>query len=310
MDRPLARHLGALALALALVVGCEKKPGVELGEAACSNGIDDDGDGLVDCADPTCRLFSFCLSEADAGHAADAGDASLACGDTADLVIVLDVSSSMTATIGQLAELAPSIFDAVRAERSDAHVSLVVFVDDALAVDGCAPLADAAALRSRLDAYRAFSASNRSPVSELPNLDCAENSLDALNVAISSCPWRAGLRAILHVTDDTFVERPAVLSGPYGPGVVVASTYAEVSAALARLEIHLLALTASGPGVSCGGPQVSPDVGRGFTSPFGDAPSLPERTGGRAWPLAGLRDGSFALAPALTEVFSRASCAP
>jgi hypothetical protein len=32
----------------------------EVGEEACSNGVDDDLDGFVDCDDPDCRVLAMC----------------------------------------------------------------------------------------------------------------------------------------------------------------------------------------------------------------------------------------------------------
>ncbi|GMU23501.1 MAG: hypothetical protein AMXMBFR13_35790 [Phycisphaerae bacterium] len=36
----------------------------ETSSAACSDGVDDDGDGLIDCADPDCAAVSFCAEDA------------------------------------------------------------------------------------------------------------------------------------------------------------------------------------------------------------------------------------------------------
>lgn len=329
MSRPLSPLLLSTVLAAVpavggVLIGCNSPRPAEIGEGPCSNGLDDDGDGLIDCADPACRLFAWCTTVADASQPdasqPDAGsldadldaeiDATLTCTEPLDLVLVLDVSSSMTADLAQLRDLAPALFASAQAASPQAHVSMVVFVDDALAVDGCAPFASADALAASLEQWRAFTSTNRSPVSDLENVDCPENSLDAIATALTTCAWRTGSRVILHVTDDTFAERPSVLSGPFGPGVLVMWNYIEVSSALARQGVSLLALTANGPGTSCGGPTTSPDVGRGFHTPFGSDVSLPDRTGGRAWDLRAMRDGSFALVPALDAYLAQAVCAP
>ena len=316
-ERPLV-----LAAFAALALGCGSSGGPEVGEGPCSNGIDDDGDMLADCADPACRLFSWCsvgdAGARDAGRDAivldanlDAGDAGTpVCSEPLDLVLVVDVSSSMTDDLARLRDLAPALWSAATDASAEARVSLVVFVDDALEVADCLPFTDVGPLGGELDQWRAFTSTNRSPVSEITNVDCAENSLDALAAAITGCPWRDGSRVILHITDDTFEERPAVLSGPFGRGVLVASTYLEVSDALAREHIEVLALTANGAGLDCGGPRVSADVGRGFHTPFGTDLSLPERTGGQAWDLRAMREGTFELVPALTDHLSLGVCAP
>ncbi len=318
MSRALLLSLAFGGLA-ASAAACSSPRPAEIGEAACSNAIDDDGDMLTDCADPACQLFAWCTGSPDAGRpdagtpdaSLDTGDVGmLACSEPLDLVIVLDVSSSMTDDVARLRDLAPTIFADALEASSAAQVSLVVFVDDARAVMDCVPFDSAETLAGELDQWRVFTATNTSPVSGIANVDCVENSLDAIATAITGCEWRDGARVILHVTDDTFAERPAVLSGPFGPGVLVASTYIEVSDALAREDITLAALTANGAGASCGGPTVSPDVGRGFHMPYGTDVSLPTRTGGEAWDLRAVRDGTFDLAPAIRALLSRRACAP
>jgi hypothetical protein len=202
-----------LPLSAALASGCSSPRGPEIGEALCSNALDDDGDMLVDCADPACQLFSWCLVDPDAAtpDAAAAPDTHLdagdvgprVCSDPLDLVIVLDVSSSMTDDVARLRDLAPALFEAATEASTAAQISLVVFVDDAQTVADCAPFSDGAALAAELDQWRVFTATNQSPVSHIPNVDCAENSLDAIAAAISECSWRTGSRVILHITDDT-----------------------------------------------------------------------------------------------------------
>lgn len=320
MRRSLLLALALCGLATgAAACSCSGSRPPEIGEAACSNAIDDDGDMLTDCADPACQLFAWCSARPDAGPrdastpdaSVDAGDVGeLACSEPLDLVIVLDVSSSMTDDVARLRDLAGPLMESAREASTSAQVSLVVFVDDAESVMDCAPFETADALAAELDQWRVFTATNRSPVSDIENVDCVENSLDAISTAITGCEWRDGARIVLHVTDDTFAERPAVLSGPFGPGVLVASTYLEVSDALAREDITFVAVAANGAGASCGGPMTSPDVGRGFHTPFGTDVSLPTRTGGEAWDLRAVRDGSFDLAAAIDGLLSRRACAP
>jgi hypothetical protein len=72
VGRPL--RLMALAASCALVVsGCQQGVAEERSDAACTDGVDNDGDGLVDCADPDCRARSIC-APADAGREARLGD--------------------------------------------------------------------------------------------------------------------------------------------------------------------------------------------------------------------------------------------
>ena len=99
-------------------------------------------------------------------------------------------------------------------------------------------------------------------MSHLPNQDCAENSLDAI-VAATMCPLREGSRRVLvHVTDDTFAERPAVLSGPWG-GIVVQFNYLEATTALVDRGFRVGVFAETGVGDDCGAGR-SP-VRRGFS---------------------------------------------
>jgi hypothetical protein len=112
----------------------------------------------------------------------------------------------------------------------------------------------------------------------LVNRDCPENSLDAIFEAATTCTFRPGsTRVFIHATDDTFVERPGVLSGEWGGGVFVASTYNEVQNALTTRAIHFSALAWSGAGEFCGA-GTSPDTGQGFHADFGALSSLPLTT--------------------------------
>lgn len=273
----------------------------------CSNGRDDDRDGLIDCADIACTVHAFCAA-IDAGMR-DGGesDASLPDGECArpiDLVFSVDVSSSMEPELSALVAAAPLLFEQLHALDPSARVSLVVFVDDVLAVSDCAALTPEAFVRE-LDSFRASAASNRSPASGIENVDCPENSLDALARA-AKCPWReSAARLVVHVTDDTFAERPTVLSGPFGGGIVVQHTYAEAQTALSSAGIRVLALAMTGIGENCGAGR-SPDVGQGFHTPFLGMPTLPESTGGEAWNLEEFTGGPLEAGTRIVNAAERA----
>ncbi|UJR85297.1 hypothetical protein [Sandaracinus amylolyticus] len=297
--------LCSLALAASLLGACDQgEPEGESSLDACSNGRDDDDDDLVDCSDPACRAYVFCLSN-DAG--ADAGPVDAAplpdgavCVRPIDVVLTVDVSSSMGAPLAALRDASATLIERLQQLDPSARVSLVVFVDDALAIDECAPL-DATALHDQLELWRVRSEDNRSPVSDTYNTDCPENSLDALMLATRGCPWRAGAaRLVVHVTDDTFAERPTVLSGPFGGGIVVQSTYAEVGEAMEDAGVRMIALTRTGAGQSCGAGR-SPDVGQGFQTPYRDALTLPELTGGVALLLPDFVAGNVDVVSAIVD---------
>jgi hypothetical protein len=301
----------------------------------CSNARDDDGDGLVDCHDPACSVFSFCTPDAGTSDAsvdadvdasldasADVGDVGppvdAGCTAPLDVVLVVDVSTSMAADVANIRASIASVWDTAHALSSDAHLSLVVFVDDALAIDGvppfpdgggCMPFTTADDLGTQLDRWEMFCATNESPVSHLQNHDCAENSLDAIMAGVA-CPLRDGsTRVLVHVTDDTFVERPGVLSGEWGGGVHVQFNYVEVTTALTDRHFHVGVFGQSGVGDDCGAGH-SPDVGRGFSSDFGTLPSLPEATGGRFWDLREVRAGNVDVATSIDDFLRDVYCAP
>lgn len=290
-------------LALALALGCTPPASrTESDSASCSNGRDDDGDTLIDCADLACTVFPFCARDAgvlDAG--ADApSDAPLpeggldapVCTAPLDVVLVLDVSGTMDRELAAFRDATGALFATAQRLDPSAQISLVAFVDDVLLVNGCTPFATAEALRTAIEAFRVTAPMNRNVADPaLPNRDCPENSLDALFEAAARCPLRNGsTRVFVHATDDTFLERPGVLSGEWGGGVFVASLYSEVQNALTSRNIHFSALAWSGAGEFCGAGS-SPDVGRGFHADFGALPSLPVTTDGAdavVWDARGL----------------------
>ncbi len=305
LAQPMRRSFLAICAALWTLSACTG-PGTSAESTLdqCSNGRDDDGDGLIDCADIACTVHAFCAVSD--GGTRDAGEVDAAllgdggCLRPIDLVFSVDVSSSMQAELTALSMTAPAMFERLHAIDPTVRVSLVAFVDDVLAVAECAPLTLEDFTRE-LEIFRQSAASNRNLVSSIENVDCPENSLDALARA-AECGWRDGAaRIVVHVTDDTFAERPTVLSGPFGGGIVVQHTYAETRTALSNANIRLIAMTASGVGSDCGAGR-SPDVGQGFHTPFLGMPPLVESTGGAALNLDDLVRGSLDLGAEIVRV--------
>ena len=64
-------NLGWLPAALTLALGIAQLACNDP-EAQCHNGQDDDGDGLIDCADPDCA--DYCDAGADGGDTAEPAD--------------------------------------------------------------------------------------------------------------------------------------------------------------------------------------------------------------------------------------------
>jgi len=64
--------IGVVSL-LVIAAGCSEEVGFERSAAECSDGKDNDGDGLVDCVDPDCRARPECLPDASLERRPDAG---------------------------------------------------------------------------------------------------------------------------------------------------------------------------------------------------------------------------------------------
>ena len=318
--------------AIALTSGCSDKmegPGgggsAEISASACSDATDNDRDGLTDCADPACTVHAWCaggvdsgpLPGFDGGPRVDAGPRPdtgpiIGCAEPIDVAFVLDVSTSMSDDIAAIRRGLRSIWDAASALTPTVRFGMVVFVDDALAVNDCAGFETVEAMEAEFDRWVAFCSGNRSPVSSTTNTDCAENSLDALYLAATRCSWREGATHILiHVTDDTFVERPATLSGsPFGGGgVMVQHTYSEVVSALTAQMIRVGAFASPSPGEWCGAGS-SPNAGAGFHEPWMSQPSLVTATGGMVWNIRDVRAGTLDMATAINEFTEAEHCAP
>lgn len=304
--------LSALVLLGILVPACTvgRSSGESTG-AECTNGADDDGDGLADCADPGCD--AVCGGGHDTGlmtspdaQFPDANVDGGGCYDPIDLVFVLDVSTSMTEEFTRLHDGIASIFAAADALTTDHTFAMVVFVDDVLAVAGCGQWDSADALQAQFDHWRTFCSSNGEPGGSAGgNGDCPENSLDALYTAATMCTWRPGAtHIVIHVTDDTFLEHPSSFSN----GIQVEHTYAEVSDALVANQIRVGAFAQMTP--SACGAGTSANTAQGFLAPYGAMASLPDATGGRAWDIGLVRSGTLDMATAINEMVAAEHCAP
>jgi hypothetical protein len=308
-------------LPLVLVAACSTRdeppagPAGEGSSADCSDGRDNDGDGLVDCADVACTIYEWCEG-LDAGTA-DAGrpdstppDSHSTCDAPIDIVFVVDVSTSMADEVFGIDRGIASIWSTALDLSGNVQFSLVVFVDSMLLVNGCTPFADQATLSAELGRWRTFTSTNAQPAGGPSNSDCAENSIDALYGAATTCPWRAGsTRVLIHVTDDTFAERPDMLAADpiFGGGVPVLHTYAEAVGALVSSEIRVGVFAAPGAGEYCGA-GASDDVGQGFHAPYLGMASIADATGGRAWSIRDVRSGALDMAVAINELLEDEYC--
>ncbi len=309
-----------LVIAVAIGGGCSTRDGGggagESSADACSNGRDDDGDGLVDCQDPACTVHPWCAAAGtDGGTSTPDGGASTdgappACSDPLDIVFVIDVSTSMRDEIERVRTGMDSIWAAASALTSNTRFGLIVFVDNVIAVGGCSSFASIGEMQVEFARWRDFTTSNEQPAGGNMNSDCAENSLDALYAAATECPWRPGAtHIVIHATDDTFAERPATLSPNIlgSGGIPVQHTYAETVAALVTAEARVGTFAAPGAGEWCGA-GTSPNVGQGFHESYMGMGSIPAATGGRAWSIRDVRAGSLDMADAIAEFAEAEYC--
>jgi hypothetical protein len=289
--------------------------GREFSSVLCADGLDNDGDGRIDCADADCRSFAFCGGSSDGGVldmsairdsdivAPDWGTTN-ECSDALDVVFVLDVSTTMADDLARIRSGIGAVWDAALALSPSAQFSMVVFVDDAVAVDDCTPFPTKESLASAFDYWSDFCSDNASPVSGVQNGDCAENSLDALYIAATECPWRSpSTRLVVHVTDDTFAERPTELSGE----VPVQRSYDEVVNILTDNEIRVGAFAVPN-GNRPSWCSTSGTIGNGFFTPWNGNIALPNVTGGRAWNILETRDGRLDMQRAITELVNDEFC--
>ena len=306
MTRATTRTALLFLASLALASGCRDRSATEI----CGNGSDDDGDGATDCADSACAGVGTCTAPDTGGL--DAGPMSLdapfvfsdvpqedggpptECGPL-DVVFVLDVSTSMEESLDALRAGIGDVWTAASALSPDPRFSMIVFVDDALAVDGCAPFASVDALRGAFDTWRSFCASNESPVSHAYNIDFPENSMDALHLASTACTFREGAtRIVVHVTDDTFYEPPAVFSD----SVSCEHTYAEVARAYVAFELRLATF------------HDTADHPEGFSAPWEGNASLVDRTGGASFSLDDVVSGRLDMGESIRTFVQNEYCTP
>jgi hypothetical protein len=286
------------ALMLVLLAACssrdEPPPTADTGPAPMDGGADADS-AVMDSRPPR--------SDATPPDA-------ILCTDALDIVFVIDVSTSMADEIDQVRAGMDRIWAAADALTTDTQFGLVVFVDDVVAVNGCAPFADLAAMQAEFVEWREFTSTNDQPAGGASsNTDCPENSLDALYTAATACPWRPDATHIaIHVTDDTFVESPLTLSSIVGiGGIMVQHTYIETVEALVAAEVRVGSFAAPGMGEFCGAGS-SPNVGQGFHEPYGGMESIPDATGGAVWSIRDVRAGTLDMAEAINEFTQAEYC--
>jgi len=240
--------------------------------------------------------------DADADGDADAGDGGFDCYDKIDICFVLDVSTSMGFVLDKLNQEIGKVWQAALNIDDDPSFGLVVFVDDVAVQNNGQPFASVSAIQQAFQTVKAYTSSEQEPGgSPGINLDCPENTLDALVTAAETYPWREdSVRIIIHATDDTFKETPAKLSQ-----VKVQHTYPETIQALTSRELRVASFAAHQG--TCTG---SGNTEAGFFTPYGGQPSIPTATGGHVFDIRQVAAGNLSLADAITDVIISEYCTP
>lgn len=269
----------------------------------------------------------------DAGPYPDAGR----CEESVDVVLVLDVSSSMEFVLTDLEDNISAIVDAANQLSPDAHFGLIAFADNHKLDDtGAAGVVHTGAetLVAAFANYRSvYTANNRNPGDgpdgpTFQNPICEENSLDALYAAAEEYPWREdAARVVIVATDDTFLEAPDNYGDGNGDGDTtdtfpfreghypalhtVADTTTALEAARTRV-FSFTRLTQPDFFNRCGtGRRLAwEDITDGWTTPYKDQAPFPEVTDGRNYDLQLVQDGSLSLADTISEVVLESYCNP
>ncbi|HLU64624.1 MAG TPA: vWA domain-containing protein [Kofleriaceae bacterium] len=276
---------------------------------------------------------------ADAGGGGGGGGGGGECDETIDVVLVLDVSSSMGFVLDELEADIGQVVDAANQRAPEAHFGLIAFADNHRLdttgdLEGGAVHTQAATLQAAFASVRStYTAADRNPGDgpsgpTLQNPICEENALDALYAAAAEFPWRdSSARVIITATDDTFLERPDNYGDRDGDGDTTSTdfpregdypalrTVAETVSALTGARARVFSFTRlSPPGIleRCGtGRRLAwADITDGWTTPYGAAAPIPESTDGRNYDLAQVQTGSLSLAETISEVVLESHCNP
>ena len=323
MRRALASVLGLLSVVS--VVHC----------SSASRGFDDpavDPGSAQDAAPPPTGF----------GDSGGGGDADpTACTEDIDVVLVLDVSSSMGFVLDKLDTEITKVVSASNALKAGAHFGLVVFVDNvklyATGDQGGGKIHTAAGTLSAAfkDAKATYTTPNRNPGdgptgATTQNPICEENALDALHDAATEFPWRPNTaRIVIVVTDDTFLEKPDNYGDRDGDGLTNKTdfpregnypgrfTVDETVAALKKETIRVFSFTRlTPPGLldptACGTGRRHPtgdSITFGWTKPFNGKAPIPTSTGGKNFDLDAVRSGTASLADTINDVVLQSHCA-
>jgi hypothetical protein len=294
---PGSRSPFAAALAAAVLLGACSSPPEE--EDRRDVGPRDDSGGADADADTPADLPAETPAEADSIDAE--------CYQDLDIVFVLDVSTSMTPILGALEDGIGDVWSQALTISPDPQFGLVVFVDDVNVTNDGLPYDSVGAIQGQFAYWREFCGSEVEPGgSPGLNIDCPENTLDAVWTAATTFPWRENsLRIMILATDDTFRENPQTLGSAR---LTVQHTYAETVGELQSRQIRVAAFAAHDSS-DCSIPPVH-DTEPGFFAPWGDQPPFGEATGADVFDIMEVRSGDISMTEAINGVILEEYCTP
>jgi hypothetical protein len=276
------------------------------------------------------------------------GSGDTTCTEDIDVVLVLDVSSSMNFVLTKLESEIEKVVTASNALKQGAHFGLVFFADNAAMSttgdkEGGKVHTTAATLEAAFAyARKTFTEPDRNPGDgpsgpTKQNPICEENALDALHMAATEFPWRPNAaRVVIVATDDTFIEAPDnygdrdnppdgktdKTSFPREGDYPAKYTLDETIAALKKSEVRVFSFSRLKPpglfegGCSTGrrhvtasGQAIAESITYGWSKPYKSKPPIPDQTGGKNFDLAAVRRGSLSLATTINEVVLESHCA-
>jgi hypothetical protein len=260
------------------------------------------------------------------------------CTEGVDVVLVLDVSSSMGFVLDELEQDIGGVVDASNELAPGAHFGLVAFSDNGALIgggdlEGGVVHTQAASLISAFAETQAtYTDYDRNPGDGpdgpiAQNPICEEDGLDALHLAATDFPWRDdAARVVIMATDDTFLERPDNYGDGNGDGTIGNNewfepsegdypaqwTVAETTDALTSAAIRVFSFTALEPMSGCGtGRRMNDeDVSDGWSTPYDGAAPFPDATDGRNYDLGAVESGSISLADTIADVVVESHCNP
>lgn len=273
----------------------------------------------------------------EAGPPVEAGDRT--CTEDVDVVLVLDVSSSMGFVLDKLGDEIEKVVTASNALKAGAHFGLVVYVDNAALSstgdeeNGKVHTASTTLKEAFAYAQKTYTNPNRNPGDgptgpTTQNPICEENALDALHMAATDFPWRANAaRVVILATDDTFIEKPDNYGDRDHDGKTDKTSYPregnypakyaldETVDALKAAKIRVFSFSAMKPPgflEGCGTGRrhkESEPFTLGWSKPYEGKEPIPDATGGKNFDLGEVRSGTLSLATTINEVVVESHCA-